>query len=92
MYRQWNSSLKSLNAWFRKDQFWIPLEYAFDVWVRCSLSNAEKLEQVQLLDARIFSGLPIFASKTFLYYEIGLTPYLHRKHKHAFLYKIYLYE
>ena len=32
------------------------LEYASDVWGGCSLSNAEKLEQVQLLAARIVSG------------------------------------
>ena len=42
------------------------LEYASDVWGGCSLSNAEKLEQVQLFAARIVSGLPIFASKTSL--------------------------
>ena len=37
----------------------------------CPLSNAEKLEQVQLMAARIDSGLPIFASKTSFYYETG---------------------
>ena len=55
------------------------LEYASDVWGGCSLSNAEKLEQVQLLAARIVSGLPIFASKTSLYYETGLIPLFSRR-------------
>ena len=55
------------------------LEYASDVWGGCSLSNAEKLEQVQLLAARIVSGLPIFASKTSLYYETGWIPLFSRR-------------
>ena len=38
------------------------LEYASDVWGGSSFSKAEKLEQVQLLAARIVSGLSIFAS------------------------------
>ena len=50
------------------------LEYASDVWGGCSLSNAEKLEQVLLLAARIVSGLPIFARKTSLFYETDWIP------------------
>ena len=55
------------------------LEYASDVWGGCSLSNAEKLEQVQLLAARIVSGLPIFTSKTSLFYQTGWIPLSSRR-------------
>ena len=55
------------------------LEYATDVWSGCSLTNAEKLEQVQLFADRIVLGLPIFASKTSLYYETGWIPSFRRK-------------
>ena len=55
------------------------LEYASDVWGGSSFSNAEKLEQVQLLAARIVSGLPIFASKTSLYYETDWIPLFSRR-------------
>ena len=67
------------------------LEYASDVQGGCSLSNAEKLEQVQLLAARNVSGLPIFASKTSLYYETGWIPLFSRRKiaRLKTLYKVY---
>ena len=43
------------------------------------LSNAEKLEQAHILAARIVSVLPIFSSKSSLYYEIGWMPLFSRR-------------
>ena len=50
------------------------LEYASDVWGGCSSSDCERLEKIQLIAARIVSGLPIFASKESLYFETGWDP------------------
>ena len=46
------------------------LEYASEVWDGCSQTDAKRLEQVQL-NARIVTGLPVFASLNSLYYETG---------------------
>ena len=43
------------------------------------VARTKKLEQKQLLAARIVSGLPIFASKTSLYYETGWIPLFSRR-------------
>ena len=46
------------------------LEYASIVWDGCFANDIEKLEKVQLSAARIVTGLPIFASREYLYTEI----------------------
>ena len=50
------------------------LEYASEVWDNCSNTDSDRLEKVQLEAARIITGLPIYASKTSLYYETGWEP------------------
>lgn len=47
--------------------------YASDVWGGWSFTDSEKLhiEQIQLIAARIVTGLPIFASRESLYIETG---------------------
>ena len=47
------------------------LEYGSEVWDDCSINDANRLEQVQLNEARIVTGLPVFASLHSLYYETG---------------------
>lgn len=47
------------------------LEYASEVWDGCNLTDANRLEQVQMIAARIVTGLPTFASLQSLYYETG---------------------
>lgn len=47
------------------------LEYASDVWGGCTFTDSERLEQIQLIAARIVTGLPIFASRDSLYFETG---------------------
>ena len=47
------------------------LEYCSEVLDGCNMTDANRLEQVQLNAARIVTGLPIFASKRALYYETG---------------------
>ena len=39
------------------------LKYASDVWGGCSSSDCDRLEKIQLIAARIFSGLHKFASR-----------------------------
>ena len=50
------------------------LKYASDVWGGCSSTDCERLEKIQLIAARIVTGLPIFASRESLYFETGLDP------------------
>lgn len=47
------------------------LEYASEVWDNCGTLNASKLEQLQLEAARIVTGLPVFASASKVYSELG---------------------
>ena len=47
------------------------LEYACELWDGCCSRDADKLEQLQFEAARIITGLPKFASKESLYFEIG---------------------
>jgi hypothetical protein len=46
-------------------------EYACEVWDNCGVSNSCKLERLQLEEARIITGLPIFANTEYLYRETG---------------------
>jgi hypothetical protein len=46
-------------------------EYASEVWDNCGVGNSNKLNQLQLEDARIDTGLPIFASSILMYKELG---------------------
>ena len=47
------------------------LEYGSEVWDGCSINDTNRLEQIQLIAARIVTGLPIFASLRSLYFETG---------------------
>ena len=47
------------------------LEYASEVWDGCTQTDAYRLEQVQLIAARIVTGLPVFASLNSIYAETG---------------------
>ena len=44
-------------------------EYACELWDKCGIGNSQKLEQLQLKDARIATGLPIFTKTEILYKE-----------------------
>ena len=44
-------------------------EYACELWDNCGIGNSQKLEQLQLKDARIVTGLPIFTKTEILYKE-----------------------
>lgn len=46
---------------------------ASEVLGGCSFADSEKLEQVQLPDARIVTGLPSVTSKDSLYFETALS-------------------
>jgi hypothetical protein len=46
-------------------------EYGSEVWDNCGVGNSNKLDQLQLEDARIVTGLPIFASSILIYRELG---------------------
>ena len=46
-------------------------EYACEVWDNCGVSNSCKLERLQLEEARIITGLPIFTNTDYLYIETG---------------------
>lgn len=47
------------------------LEYASEVWDGCTITDSNRLEQVQLTAARIVTGLPTFSSLCSLYSETG---------------------
>ena len=47
------------------------LEYGCEVWGGCSKGDEDKLEKVQLEAARLVTGLPLFTSKWYLYFETG---------------------
>ena len=66
------------------------LEYCSEVWDGCNMTDANRLEQVQLNAARIVTGLPIFASKRALYYETGWETLAERRkvRKLCLMYKI----
>ena len=44
-------------------------EYACELWDNCGIGNSQKLEQLQLKDAIIVTGLPIFTKIEILYKE-----------------------
>ena len=51
---------------------WVPIfEYACEVWDNCGVENSNKLDHLQLEAARIVTGLPIFASSSLIYKELG---------------------
>ena len=66
------------------------LEYSSDVWDNCTYEISDKLEMVQLEAARIVSGLPMYASRSSLYFETGWEPLITRRRnrKLCTLYKI----
>ena len=47
------------------------LEYASEVWDGCTITDSDRLEQVQLTAARNVTGLPTFSSLCSLYSETG---------------------
>jgi len=47
------------------------MEYACEVWDRCTLENKDHLEKLQLEAARIVTGLPSFTRRQSLYFETG---------------------
>ena len=47
------------------------LEYACEVWDGCYERDIEKLEKIQLEEARIATGSTTFACKDSLYFETG---------------------
>ena len=66
------------------------LEYGSEVWDGCTMTDANRLEQIQLNAARIVTGLPVFASLRSLYYETGWETLANRRkrRKLALMYKI----
>jgi hypothetical protein len=46
-------------------------EYACELWDNCVIGNSQKLKQLQLEAAIIFTGLPIFTKTEILYIETG---------------------
>ena len=66
------------------------LEYASEIWDGCNLSDTNRLEQVQLNAARIFTGVPVFSSLRSLYLETGLKTLAERRKskKLILMYKI----
>lgn len=66
------------------------LEYGSEIWDGCTITDANRLEQVQLNAARIVTGLPIFASLRSLYYETGWDTLAERRkrRKLTLMYKI----
>ena len=47
-------------------------EYACELWDNCGIGNSQKLEQLQLKDAIIVTGLPIFTKTDILYKETDM--------------------
>ena len=66
-FRLNRTSLSLLYTSFIRPQ----LEYASEVWGGCSSVDSDRLEKIQLIAARIVTGLPIFASRESLYFETG---------------------
>ena len=66
------------------------LEYASEVWDGCTQTDANRLEQVQLIAARIVTGLPVFASLNSIYAETGWETLAERRKtkKLTLMYKI----
>ena len=68
------------------------LEYASEVWDGCSVTDANRLEQIQLNAARIVTGLPIFATKESLYYETGWETLAERRKTQTFTLNVQYYK
>ena len=66
-FRLNRTSLSLLYTSFIRPQ----LEYASEVWGGCSSVDSDRLEKIQLIAARIVTGLPIFSSRESLYFETG---------------------
>ena len=66
------------------------LEYASEVWDGCTQTDAYRLEQVQLIAARIVTGLPVFASLNSIFAETGWKTLAERRKtkKLTLMYKI----
>ena len=64
------------------------LDYGSEVWGGCSITDANRLEQIQLNAARIITGLPVFASLRSLYYETGWESLADRRKRRKLMYKI----
>ena len=66
------------------------LEYASEVWDGCTQTDAYRFEQVQLIAARIVTGLPVFASLNSIYVETGWKTLAERRKtkKLTLMYKI----
>ena len=66
------------------------LEYGAEIWDGCSMADANSLEQIQMNAARIFTGLPVFASLNSLYFETGWETLADRRkvRKLTLMYKI----
>ena len=67
------------------------LEYACEVWSRCSNRDCDKLEKLQLAAARIVTGLTLLASIDSLYFETGWEPLADRRRTNirSVMYKIH---
>ena len=59
-------------------------EYASEVWDSCGVVNANKLEQLQLENARIITGLPVFTNSELVYKELGWETIAVRRHDENF--------
>jgi hypothetical protein len=46
-------------------------EYACELWDGCSQQDSDNLEKLQIEAGRIVTGLPLFASRQFIYSETG---------------------
>ena len=55
------------------------LEYASEVWDGCTITDPNRLEQVQLAADRIVTGLPTFSPLCSLYSETGWEALAERK-------------
>jgi hypothetical protein len=47
------------------------LEYSCEVWDKCSQTDNDRLEKLQLEAARIVEGLTVYSSRDSLYQETG---------------------
>ena len=60
------------------------LEYASEAWDDCTITDSNRLEQVQLTAARIVIGLPAFSSLCSLYSKNGMENSSRKKKKQKF--------
>jgi hypothetical protein len=61
------------------------LEYGDVVWCNCTKENSELLGKIQIMAARIITGLRVNSSKTNLYNELGWEPLEARRDKHKLI-------